>query len=161
MEAGESEIEKNIELESKFKAHAWVRKNMESLITALNTSRQDILEVFRKNQDLLDHLSSPGEDVFSSPICEPLMQHFPDSLLGEVKKINSRAGKKGRETNHSFFLLENYVIDPTSGQFIFPFDEAISKHPELFEGKILVATPEEIQKTFELNYKIPTKQNDS
>ncbi len=161
MKEGELEIEKKIELENKLKARAWVRKNMESLITALNKSRESILEVFKKNPDLLDYLNSPGEDAFSSPICGPLMKHFPDSLLGEANKILSGAGKQGREINHAFFMLGNYIIDPTFGQFIPELDKSISEHPELFEGRILVATSKEIQTIFNLNYQIPTKQNES
>lgn len=150
----ESQIEYHEESENRAQAHTWVKENIAAITIALNKSLGDLIEIFRKNPDLADHFAPPceGGDVFSSAICKWLMRNLPNTLLGNIKKVDCSAGREGREINHSIFMLGNIVIDPTSGQFILRLDEAIKNHPELFEERVLIATQEEIKNIFGLNY---------
>lgn len=142
--------DENLE-EKKAMAHAWVKQNMSSIEAALREAYENLEAVLRKNPDLADYFAPSGKDLFSDPLCEWLMQVFPDPLLGEIKKVKAWAGKPNREINHAFFMLDRLIIDPTFGQFI-DVSKAAKEHPDLFEEKVLIATADTIKKVFGLNY---------
>lgn len=96
------------------------------------------------------------EDIYSNPFCDILKQFDGRELNGAlVKQVGVRIkvdGQKDRVINtHYIFRLNEYVVDPTFGQFV-DLDKAISEHPELFINRILVATSEQVLDNFGVQY---------
>ena len=96
------------------------------------------------------------KDIYSNPFCDILKQFEGRKLNGAlVKQVGVRVKKDGENDRiigtHYIFRLNDFVIDPTFGQFV-DLDKAISEHPEFFVNRILTATSEQILDSFGVQY---------
>lgn len=146
---------------SENKARQWIRSNIDTIVILINESidrtKEHIKYVDRvwgadaTIGSIFPYLVLNDNDPFSNSVCEMLVANFPEDQLEDVKKVFSEVNKSGVTVGHAYFLKGKFVIDPTFGQFV-SLDTAIEQHPELFEGRVLVASKAEIAEKFNIVY---------
>jgi hypothetical protein len=92
-------------------------------------------------------------DLYSNPFCHLWKDLEPDNLAEnmEVNKFLVEKTDGSIVPCHYAFSSSHILIDPLFGQFL-DLDEAISAHPNLFVGRILVATWDQIKDSFGIEY---------
>ncbi len=96
---------------------------------------------------------------FARPLCHALIRAVPDELLPTgmsrhmFHTIYLKNGGLQVGYRHSDLTMGVVHIDPQFGQY-FPagFERTVEQNPHLFEGHILVATQQDIQKAFGITY---------
>lgn len=139
----------------------------EALTTALHeeqTIRAKLLQQYGPSLDMKAARGFDiGDDIFSNPFCDRLRNVPKEIQAGsalregvKVEMIDPLTGRPeqhypGYHRKHWYFRVGTEVVDPTAGQYV-NLDQAIQEHPELFVGRILVATPEDAREKLGINY---------